>query len=273
MIELRSALIKLHWLLSSVLGFDPLRLLRSLRGLPAFIGDWRRFKRGYDGSLALMPCLHDRYEEGGNTKSEYFWQDLLVARWIHDAQPVKHVDVGSRIDGFVAHVASFRTIEVMDVRPITTAIPGVIFKQVDLMQGPGDAVTSGGGEAADSGNGYCDSLSCPHALEHFGLGRYGDPIDPEGHLKGFANMVALLKPGGTFYLSVPIGRERVEFNANRVFDPSTIADVGRENGLILRALIVIGSRGDVREFGIDENAVRVLAASNYNLGIFTFTKP
>jgi hypothetical protein len=33
-------------------------------------------------------------------------------------------------------------------------------------------------------DGYCDSLSCLHALEHFGLGRYGDPIDPRGHEKG-----------------------------------------------------------------------------------------
>lgn len=51
------------------------------------------------------PCLHDRYEEAGTTESEYFWQDLLVARMIHDAEPQKHVDIGSRVDGFVAHVA------------------------------------------------------------------------------------------------------------------------------------------------------------------------
>jgi hypothetical protein len=38
------------------------------------------FRRGYHGALGWMPCLHDRYEEGGTTKSEYFWQDLQVAR-------------------------------------------------------------------------------------------------------------------------------------------------------------------------------------------------
>ena len=75
--------------------------------------------------MKFMPCLHDRYEEGGATKSEYFWQDLLVARAIHATMPVKHVDIGSRVDGFVAHVASFREIEVFDVRPISTAVPGV----------------------------------------------------------------------------------------------------------------------------------------------------
>lgn len=78
MIELRAAVIKLHWLLSSQFGFDPLRLMRSLRGLPAFVRDWLRFRPAYSGPLVLMPCLHGRYEEGGTTKGGYFWQDQLV---------------------------------------------------------------------------------------------------------------------------------------------------------------------------------------------------
>lgn len=261
---MKRLLITLHWLLSTQFGFDPQRLLCSLRGLPAFFSDWRQFRRGYRGPLVWMPCLHDRYEEGGTTKSEYFWQDLLVARWIHAARPEKHVDVGSRVDGFVTHVASFREIEVFDVRPITTDIPGVVFKQVDLMQ------TSVAPNSA--GGGYCDSLSCLHALEHFGLGRYGDPIDPRGHEKGIANMVALLKPGGTFYLSTPIGRERVEFNAHRVFDPCTILRLAEVTGLALNSLIVINSSGEVNEVKVDIETLDDLSDTHYNLGIFTFSK-
>lgn len=215
-----------------------------------------------------MPCLHDRYEEGGTTKSEYFWQDLMVARWIHAARPEKHVDVGSRVDGFVAHVASFREIEVFDVRPITTDIPGVVFRQADLMQTSVAPNSAGGG-----GGEYCDSLSCLHALEHFGLGRYGDPIDPKGHEKGIANMVALLKPGGTFYLSTPIGRERVEFNAHRVFDPRTILGLGEASGLALKSLMVISSNGQVGEVKADAKNLRNLAEASYHLGIFTFLRP
>ena len=63
-----------------------------------------------------------------------------------------------------------------------------------------------------------DSLSCLHAIEHFGLGRYGDPLQYEGHLRGLANLRRMLKPGGTLYLSTPISRkQRIEFNAHRVF--------------------------------------------------------
>lgn len=254
---------KLHWFLSSQLGFDLRRLLRSLRGIPSFVVDWWNFRKGYTGSLTWQPCLHDRYEEGGTTKSEYFWQDLLVARGIFAAGPRRHVDVGSRVDGFVAHVASFRTIEVFDVRPISTHIPGVVFKQADLMQS--DSLT-------DLGMGYCDSLSCLHAIEHFGLGRYGDSIDPAGHERGIANMALLLQSGGTFYLSTPIGRERVEFNANRVFDPASIISLAESHGLALHQFTVIGRGGVVREMQATPETLASLAAAPYNLGIFVFKK-
>lgn len=96
-IAMKATFIKLHWLLSSQFGLDPQRFLRSLRGVPAFLRDRAAFRRGYAGKMKLMPCLHDRYDEGGTTKSEYFWQDLLVARAIHEAKPIKHVDIGSRL--------------------------------------------------------------------------------------------------------------------------------------------------------------------------------
>jgi len=260
---LKKSLIKFHWLASSQFGIDPLLFIRSLRGLPRFIYDWLKFRRSYSGSLTWMPCLHDRYEEGGATKNEYFWQDLLVARWVFDANPQKHVDIGSRVDGFVAHVASFRSIEVFDVRPISTQIPGVLFKQADLMNK---------NSLPNSDDGYCDSLSCLHAIEHFGLGRYGDPIDPNGYERGIANMALLLKPGGVFYLSTPIGCERVEFNANRVFDPRNLIRLANDHGLMLKQLSVIGAGGTVREVQVNPETLQELAATTYNLGIFVFFK-
>jgi hypothetical protein len=188
-------------------------------------------------------------------------QDLLVARWIFEANPQKHVDVGSRVDGFVAHVASFRNIEVFDIRPISTQIPGVVCKQADLMRRIDREL-----------RGYCDSLSCLHAIEHFGLGRYADPIDPRGYQNGIANMALLLKPGGRFYLSTPIGRERVEFNAIRVFDPRSIIQCAEINELLLQDLTVIGRDGDLINVPLTEETLMKLAQARYNLGIFIFTK-
>lgn len=243
-------------------GIDPVRTVRSLRGLPRYVRDVFRFRAKHRGRFEFKPCLFDWYEEGGITKSEYFWQDLLVARMIYSAKPEKHVDIGSRVDGFVAHVASFRDIEVLDIRPISASIPGVTFKQADLMK------------PVDEMAGYCDSLSCLHALEHFGLGRYGDPVDPQGFELGLANMARLVKEKGYFYLSVPIGIERVEFNANRVFDPRVIINCVKRHSMKLAALTVIQQGGNVETFSLGEEDAHFakLANQRYALGIFSFTR-
>jgi len=261
---MKKFLLKVHWVIGSQFGLDPLRFYRSLKGLPFFILDWIKFRRIYKGEMEIKPCLHDRFMEGGVTKSEYFWQDLLVSRWIFKNKPTCHVDIGSRIDGFVAHVASFREIEVLDVRPISTKIPGVTFAQADLME-PINLIGN------KNANNYCDSLSCLHTLEHFGLGRYGDNIDTNGYKKGIANMSPLIKVGGRLYLSTPIGRERVEFNANRIFDPSTIIEVAKDNNLKAESIHSI-SNGEVEIISIDDEELKKLSKKDYSLGIFTFIK-
>lgn len=251
---------KIYWLLSAQFGFDPRRMVRSIRGIPCYVAGWFHFRREYKGRLEILPCLYDWYEEGGSTKNEYFWQDLHVARNIHLANPVKHVDIGSRIDGFVAHVASFREIEVFDIRPVTSLIPGVLFRQADLMNQSESLVE------------YCDSLSCLHALEHFGLGRYGDPIDPYGYAAGLGNMARILRPGGLFYLSVPIGRERVEFNAHRIFDPHSLVRLAAASGLLLREFAWIGPSQTIIQSSSLEQDMNELSKLRYALGIFTFVK-
>lgn len=258
---MKSALRRLYWILSMQAGFDPRAAFRSLRGLPGFLRDLRRFRSQYSGPIVLRPCLQDRYEEGGATKNEYFRQDLLVAREIFEAAPDRHVDIGSRVDGFVAHVASFREIEVFDVRPVSDSTPGITFRKADFMN-----------PVAGSLEGCCDSLSCLHALEHFGLGRYGDPIDVIGHERGISNMARLLSPGGVFYLSVPVGRARVEFNANRVFDPAEIVRLAAANLLSLKSFSTIDENGIVADYMPGEAPFHELAEKPYTLGIFRFIK-
>jgi len=258
--KLKAFFLRLYWLLDAQLGFNPRTFFRAIKGLPRYLADLRRFRSLYKGPVTFTPCLHDWYEEGGAGKDEYFLQDLMVARMIFEANPEKHVDVGSRVDGFVAHVASFRQIEVFDVRPITAQIPGVEFIRADLMN------------PVEKKKGWCDSLSCLHALEHFGLGRYGDPIDPRGFEHGLANMSDLLRKDGVFYLSVPIGVERVEFNANHVFDPRVVIRLAAENRLEVTGLTIVSQNGRVEASTLADEALDDLSGQPYNLGIFLFRK-
>ncbi len=251
---------KIHWILSAQLGLDLRRLFRGLAGLPRYLAGWLRFRKDYPGRIEFMPCLGDWHEEGGTTQTEYFLQDLHVARAIHRANPQKHVDIGSRIDGFVAHLASFREVEVFDIRPVTSAIEGVIFRQADLMNPPESLVD------------YCDSLSCLHALEHFGLGRYGDPINASGYLAGFENMAKILQRRGTFYLAVPVGQERVAFNAHRIFNPQALVILAEERGFTLHAFAWIGADHQLIQSLDPKEDMRRLAEQDYSLGIFTLIK-
>lgn len=210
--------------------------------------------------MAFRPCLHDWYEEGGATTAEYFWQDLHVARKIFRANPQRHVDVGSRVDGFVAHVAAFREVQVFDIRPLSNLIPGVDFRQADVTH------------LSDIHFDYCDSLSCLHALEHFGLGRYGDPVDPQGYEAGLNNMAKMLQSGGVFYLSVPVGRARVEFNAHRVFDPIALVRLASSYSLRLCDLAWVESGRKLFQSESLNRDLEKLSQLEYSLGIFTFIK-
>ncbi len=200
---------------------NPLRLYHNIKKLNVFFDEFKRFKEDLNNdpdfsSISFLPFLDDKLDESGNIRSHYFLQDLIVANKIFENAPKKHVDIGSRVDGFVAHVAAFREIEVFDIRPLTRKIKNIKFIRHDFTS-PSDKYRS-----------YADSISCLHALEHFGLGRYNDPIDAQGHIKGFHAITDMLQRNGKFYFSVPIGPQRIEFNAHRVFSLSYLLGLIKE---------------------------------------------
>ena len=60
----------------------------------------------------------------------------------------------------------------------------------------------------------CFSIS---SFEHDGLGRYGDPLNPDGDLEAMRNMKKILKKDALMYLAVPTGNDCVYFNVHRVY--------------------------------------------------------
>jgi hypothetical protein len=57
-----------------------------------------------------------------------------------------------------------------------------------------------------------------HVIEHIGLGRYGEALDPDGDLKAIRELVRVLAAGGNLLVVVPVGRPRIQFNAHRIYD-------------------------------------------------------
>lgn len=168
----------------------------------------------------IYPILKDKYAQAGSIGS-YFWQDLWAAQLIYEAKPNHHYDIGSIIDGFISHLLAYnQKVTLIDVRPLNFPITGVDFICADATN------------LENIDDNSIESLSALCSLEHFGLGRYGDPIDPEACFKAFESIQRVMKPNGNIYISVPIGEEHIEFNAHRIFDYQTIIDSFNQMDLI-----------------------------------------
>lgn len=205
----------------------------------------------------LWPITKEKYATAGSVNN-YFWQDLWAARLINKSGVKKHFDIGSRIDGFVAHVLSAGIeVSLIDIREFPWEVENlntIIDDATSLSQIPDDSI---------------ESMSALCSLEHFGLGRYGDPVDPEACFHCFEQIQKKLKRGGKLYISVPVGKERVEFNAHRVFYPSTIIEAFSSLELVEFACTAAGKieyNVDIHKY--DEHS----SNGNYRYGLFYFQK-
>ena len=252
-----------RWL--QTFGFDWSRFFATLKGLRRYWLGYRQLKELNSRSREFWkirpsyPCMEDFYGPGGVASGHYFHQDLYVAQRIFAKAPVKHVDIGSRIDGFVAHVASFREIEVMDLRPVSSRVPNIVFHRFDLLNVSANYLE------------FCDSLSCLHVLEHIGLGRYGDRIALNGYSLALENLVKILKPGGTLYLSAPFGSQAVEYNAHRIFHLNTLQELIEKHFSIVEFSMV----DDAGELKTSADLRQVAESSTdyrYALAIFELEK-
>ncbi len=224
----------------NALQLTPQNSGRALVRLPTYVATYFKFKKLLGVSqqwplYANYPCLLDRTNDGGVASGHYFHQDLLVAQRIFERSPKVHFDVGSRIDGFVAHVATFRSVVYFDIRRVTGKARNMVFRLGNLLEAESLPARS------------CDSLSCLHVIEHVGLGRYGDPLLPDGWRLALRSLAQMLQPGGKLYLSVPIGKQQIKFNAHRIFAPRTVVDAARVLGLILEHFSWVDDRGALHD--------------------------
>ena len=249
-------------------GFDPRKTLAMFKGARRIarekkVFEQQRLDSSDPNSFPLgrsWPIPFEREDAAGNASGHYFHQDLYVAREIFRRNPKRHIDVGSRIDGFVAHVATFRDIEVIDLRPLESKTKGITFLQVDLLK----PIPS---------NLRADSVSCLHALEHFGLGRYGDQVAYNGWETGLAALTSMVSPNGHLYLSVPTGKDqRVEFNAHRVFALPFLRERLRENFLIENLAFVDDSGNLLTEIDPDSHDASGSFNATYGCSIWTLRR-
>ncbi len=242
-----------------LLGIDLATLYYSIKYSPRFVKDLLSYKSmakadSKTQKMRLNP-RYDLHKDAGVTSGIYFHQDLWAAKKIYQAEPDFHVDIGSRIDGFVAHLLTFTEVKYIDIRPLQSSLPNLQFIQSDATKL----------EIFEEDS--IKSLSSLNVAEHFGLGRYGDPIDPEGSEKFMKSLQRVLAYNGRLYFSVPIGKERVEFNSHRIFNPMDIIRYFDELKLVSYSAIIDGELVE----SIHPDDVK-LKSKSYDCGLYVFTK-
>jgi hypothetical protein len=222
--------------------------------IPGYFGDWFRFRRlkGTARFVDLFPQLYDR-TSATPFDPHYTYQAAWLPRRLRENHPERHVDVGSDVR-MVVVMSGFVDTDYYDFRPFENS-------RLDGLRSLAGDVT---GMPLETGS--CASVSCLHVLEHIGLGRYGDPLDPDGFIKGFSELTRLVRPGGRLYVSFPIGRERTEFNAHRVLDPAKVVESADE--LELASFSCVDDEGTFHQ-NVDHLQHRDYI---YGCGMFEFIK-
>jgi hypothetical protein len=241
-----------HW----VIAFIYPRPLVGLFFLPRFFSHWIRYARSAGAQeirvIDLQPCLGD-WSFHTPFDAHYFYQGAWLARRIDPAKVARHVDIGSSVLTMSVLSAQTTTIFV-DYRPLKATLPGLCSVAGNILNLP---------FADDS----IESLSCLHVIEHIGLGRYGDPIDPQGSMKAALELQRIVGHGGKLFLSLPVGRERVCFNAHRVHAPTTVL------AMFSRMKLVEFSYVDDAGSYHEAKPIDVAGRLEYGCGMFHFETP
>jgi SAM-dependent methyltransferase len=242
------------WLRNWISAFvDPRRAL-GVFNLPRYFSDRSRFVRLGNERLSWKeshPCLTDRVKHSP-FDPHYFYQSYWAAGKIAQRMPRFHVDIGSHVL-FAGVTSAFVPTFFMDYRPLQAFTGGLVPLAGDLKYLP----------FADAS---LRSLSCLHVIEHIGLGRYGDHLDPDGSVKAAKELVRVLALGGRLILSTPVGQERIQFNAHRIFSPEKVREM--LNPLIMVDFAYVD---DARNFHVHAS-LDLASKCSYACGLFEFER-
>jgi len=182
---------------------------RFLKDMEAYLEEARRVGREV-GEIQIDARTGDWNFQHPLTKSVL--EASFAAEMVRRRKPRTVHDIGSNLV-FLATLSSFVDVVGLDTRAVDFEKPGLRFMNIDARRLP----------FRDEEIEFVTSLC---VVEHIGLGRYGDTIDPLGDYRFISEVRRCLRPGGVLIFSVPVANEAaLVFNAHRLYSLSQIDDL------------------------------------------------
>jgi SAM-dependent methyltransferase len=184
--------------------------------------------------------------------THYVYHTSWAARKVKQINPEFHVDISSSLY-FSGIVSAFVPVQFYDYRPADLNLSNLSSNHCDLNK-------------LHFSDNSIESLSCMHTIEHIGLGRYGDKIDPEGDLKAIEELTRVIKPGGSLLFVTPVGKPRIEFNAHRIYSYDMVMSMFED--LKLKEFSLVTDPGEFIEHADSD----IVKKQKYGCGCFWFIK-
>lgn len=184
--------------------------------------------------------------------AHYVFHPAWAARVLKKTNPDLHIDISSTLH-FCSIISAFIPVEFYDFRPAQLNLSNLTSKKTDLT-------------SLFFKDNSIKSLSCMHTIEHIGLGRYGDKLDPNGDLKAIKELKRVLAPDGDLLFVVPIGQPKIMFNAHRIYSYEQIMKYF--NDFELKDFSLVTDKGDFIQNSNKETSDK----QNYGCGCFWFKK-
>ena len=199
----------------------------------------------------IYPCLYDNTKETA-FDAHYIYHPAWASRIIRDINPAKHIDISSTLN-FCSVLSAFLPVEFYDFRPAKLKLSNLYSDRADLTR-------------LHFESNSIESLSCMHTVEHVGLGRYGDPVDPDGDIKSINELKRVVAVNGSLLFVVPVGKPKIMFNAHRIYNPEFIMNLFK--GFTLKKFSLVLDDNDF----IEDADFNIAKKQNYGCGCFWFVK-
>jgi SAM-dependent methyltransferase len=150
------------------------------------------------------------YDAGTHPTCYMDYECEFAARHLKRINPKAVLDIGSyRL--FVIGMLAGYNVTTLDIRPRESSLSN-------------ETIVTSDAKKLEIPSNTFDMVVSLCALEHFGLGRYGDEFDIDADKKAFDEMIRVLKPGGLLMFSTTItrGARSIAFNAHRIYDYTMI---------------------------------------------------